>query len=190
MRFGLREAIFILLLLAMPVAAYFFVFQPRNQQIHEAQEEIRAKQAKLKQLEAATRNLADLGKEIDKLGSAIEIFERKLPAQREEEVILRQVWEMAARNRLVPKSVRTDKPSSAAQYSELPIRMSITGEFEGFYSFLLEWERLPRVTRMPKLQIKTIKSDLGGLEADLTLTIFFDSSEATRNRTTSGKDRT
>ncbi len=190
MRFGLREALFILLLLAMPVAAYFFVFQPRNVQIHEAEEEILAKQAKLKQLEAATRNLADLGKEIDKLGSAIEIFERKLPAQREEEVILRQVWEMAARNRLVPKSVRTEKQTPAAQYSELPIRMSIMGEFEGFYSFMLELERLPRVTRMPKLQIKTIKAELGGLEADLTLTIFFDSSDSPRKSPSGGKDRT
>ena len=33
MRFGIRELIFVLVLLAMPVAAYFFVFEPRNVQI-------------------------------------------------------------------------------------------------------------------------------------------------------------
>ena len=36
MQFGPREAVFILLLLAMPVAAYFFVFQPRATQVAEA----------------------------------------------------------------------------------------------------------------------------------------------------------
>ena len=57
MRFGFRELVFILLLLAMPVASFFFVFKPRNEQIREARTEIRDKQEKLRQLTAATLSL-------------------------------------------------------------------------------------------------------------------------------------
>ena len=179
MKFGLRETIFMLLLLAMPVAAYFFVFQPRNEQIAEAREEVRLKQAKLRQLELATRSMSDLGQEIDRLAQAIDVFEKKLPVQREVEVLLKQVWELAHRHHLVPKSVRTDKPVPAAQYSELPIRMTILGNFDGFYEFMVDLERLPRITRLPRMSLKRVDSAQGTqLEANITLSIFFDSSDA------------
>lgn len=187
MRFGIREMIFVLLLLAMPVAAYFWVFQPRNQQIAEAREEIKARQQKLRQLEAATRRISDLGVEIDKLTDAVKLFEGKLPPQREVEVILKQVWELAARHQLTPKSIRTDKPVAAAQYSELPIKMTIVGDFDGFYSFMLDLERLSRITRTPKMSLKKADGEEGQMQADLVLSIFFDPSDASSKA--GGKDR-
>lgn len=177
MRVGIRETLFFLLLLAMPVAAYFFVFEPRNQQIAEARKEIRQKQQKLEQLEAATKNIADLGVEIDRLAQAIDLFEEKLPAEREVEVILKQVWQLAARQRLIPKSIRTDKPITNAQYHEQPILMTIVGDFDGFYQFLLDLEKLQRITRVPQMKLKKDKkSNEGEMVADIVLSIFFEKS--------------
>ncbi len=175
MRFGVREFIFVTLLLAMPIAAYFFVFRPRNIQIAEARAEISDKQAKLERLRAATKNIADLGQEIDKLAETIELFEQKLPAEREVEVILKQVWELAAAHRLTPKSVRTDKPVTAAHFAELPIMMTINGNFDGFYSFMLDLEKLRRITRMPQMKIEKVTKDQEGqMEARVVLSIYFD----------------
>jgi type IV pilus assembly protein PilO len=180
MRFGLREAIFILLLLAMPTAAYFFVFQPRNEQIASAREEVRRKQDKLALLEQETANMSDLGKEIDKLTAAIEAFEQKLPAQREVDGVLKEVWKLTAANKLTPKSVRTDKIDKKAHYAELPIKMQIIGDFDGFYNFLMELEKLPRITRMPKMKLKKHKQEEqdGTMTADVVLSIFFEGEEA------------
>ncbi len=174
MQFGLREAAFVLLLLAMPVAAYFFVFQPRAAQIAEARTEIASKQGKLKELEAATKSIEDLGDEIDELRQAIELFEQKLPAQRDVEVVLRDVWRLAAENDLTPKSVRTDKIVASAQYAELPIKMTIIGDFSGFYTFLQELEKLPRITRTPNMKLKKLKDQDGEMQADMVLSIFFE----------------
>ena len=179
MRFGLREFVFIVVLLTLPVAAYFFVFEPRNVQIAEALKEIEDKESKLAQLEAVTKDIDDLGEEIDKLTTAIEMFEQKLPAQREVEVVLKQVWEMAAQHNLIPKKIRTDKPVGAAQYAELPIQMTIVGDFDGFYSFLLDLEKMQRITRMPKMKLEKAKSnDDGQMQAKVVLSIFFDSQSA------------
>ena len=179
MRFGVRELVFVLLLLGMPVAAYFFVFQPRNQQIAEARTEIAQKQTKLQQLEAATAAMSDLGEEIEKLSEAIELFEQKLPSQREEQVILKEVWELAARHQLKPKSVRTDKTVETSQYAELPIKMVILGDFDGFYSFLLELEKLQRITRTPTMTLKKLRGNEEGLmQADIVLSIFFEGDQA------------
>ncbi len=174
MRFGLREFIFILLLLGVPVAAYYFVFEPRNQQIAQAREEIRDKQAKLTQLESATRTIPDLDLEIVKLAEAVEVFEQKLPAEQEVEVILKEVWNLADRHELKPKSVRTDKTITTAQYAEMPIKMVILGNFDGFYSFLLDLERLRRITRMPKMKLKKLTTEEGSMEAEVVLSIYFD----------------
>lgn len=174
MQFGPREAVFILLLLAMPVAAYFFVFQPRSAQVAEARTEIAAKQAKLKELEAATKSIDDLGDEIDRLRQAIDLVEQKLPAQRDVEIVLRDVWRLAAENKLTPKSVRTDKIVDAAQYAELPIKMTIIGDFSGFYTFLQELEKLPRITRTPTMTLKKQDKEEGTMQADMVLSIFFE----------------
>lgn len=175
MRFGVREFLFVLLLLAMPVAAYVLVFRPRNIQIAEARLEISQKQDKLERLRAATKNITDLDQEIQQLAETIQLFEQKLPAEREVEVILKQVWELAEAHKLIPKSVRTDKPVTAAHYAELPIRMIITGNFDGFYGFLLDLEKLRRITRMPQMKIvKASREEEGQMEAKVVLSIYFD----------------
>lgn len=187
MRMGIREITFILLLLAMPVAAYFFVFEPRNQQITQARQEIALKQQKLAQLEAATMKIDDLGAEIEKLSQAITVFEQKLPAERETEVILKEVWELAARHHLVPRSVRTDKTIDGQLYSTLPIQMSIVGNFDGFYSFLLDLEKLPRLTQIPRLNLKKINTEEGHMQADIVLYIFFESKSDSGSQSNSSR---
>lgn len=174
MQFGPREAVFVLLLLAMPVAAYFFVFQPRAAEIAEARGEVIAKQTKLKELEAALKNFEDLGEEIDRLRDAITLVEQKLPGQRDVEIVLRDVWRLAAENKLTPKSVRTDKIIDTAHYAELPIKMKIVGDFAGFYTFLQELEKLPRITRMPEMKLKKQSGENGVMQADMVLSIFFE----------------
>ena len=109
MRFGTRELVFLLLLLAMPVAAYLFVFQPRHAQLEEARAEILVKQDKLEQLDRETEGRPSLGQDIDRLAEAIEMFETKLPAQREVEVILEEVWQLATSRDLAVRSVRTQR---------------------------------------------------------------------------------
>lgn len=188
MRIGFRELTFLLVLLAMPVASYIFVFEPRNAQIAQMRRETLERQAKLQQLEAATRSFADMGKEIDKLSEAIAVFEQRLPAEREVEVILKQIWELADRHRLTPKSVRTDKPVTSAAYTELPIRVVIAGDFDGFYSFLLELGNLRRITHMPDMRIKKVPNEEGLMEADVVLKIFFDS-QSDKNGADAGKGR-
>lgn len=181
MHFGFRELLFVLLLLGVPVAMYFFVFEPRNKQVAEVRAEIRQKQAKLDELQQATKRIPDLGKEIDRLHEAIDVIEQKLPDERKVDEVLKQVWELATRQRLTPKSVRTEKPLPTLNFSELPITMEIVGNFDGFYSFLLELEKMPRITQLPKMKLSkvTVKdSSEGVMKADLVLSVFFEADDS------------
>jgi len=177
MRMGYREILFFLVLLGLPVAAFFFVFQPVNDEIDQVRRENAVKQAKLDRLEVA-RHIEDLGNEIEKLDDAIEMFEAKLPAEREVEVILKEVWRLATEHGLRPKSIRTDKPVMAAMHNELPIKMEILGDFDGYYSFLLDLERLSRITRIPDMKLKKLTDTEGHMKASFTLSIFFEKANA------------
>lgn len=184
MRLGMRELLFLLVLLAMPVASYLFVFQPRSDQLAEARREIRLKQQKLHQLAQATNhgeNVKGLGRQIDKLSSAITLFRQKLPAQQEVESVLQQVWKLAARHHLTPKSVRTDKIVKNDRYSELPIKMEIIGNFDGFYSFLLDLEKLKRITHVPTMKLSRLQEHDGSMKADIVLSIFFEGDKPADN---------
>jgi type IV pilus assembly protein PilO len=186
MRIGLRELIFFVVLLAVPVASFFYVFKPRNEQISQARAEIAVKQARLDTLAAVAAKVEDIGLEIEKGRESIRIIEAKLPSEQDVEGILEQVWQLAKRNKLNVKSVKSEKPVPAALYMELPLKTVLEGEFDGFYQFLLELENLDRITRIHQLRLE--RSDgrggpgkealpPGAMRAEFTLSIYFQPSQ-------------
>jgi type IV pilus assembly protein PilO len=87
MKIGPRELLFFLVLLGMPVAYWWFVHKPGAEQIALADKENAAKRQKLEQLDAVAHYVQDMGPEIQKLTEAIAIFEAKLPAEKEVDVL-------------------------------------------------------------------------------------------------------
>ena len=182
MHFGSREVIFLIVLLVVPVASYFYVFKPRNNEIRQAQIEVENKQAKLDNLREVTEKIDDIGLAIEQGRAAIQLVEAKLPSARDVEVILEDVWQLAATSRLSVKSVKSEKPVPAAGYMEQPLKISMEGRFEGFYTFLLALESLPRITRIHQLKLERKSGGRSGdaedpsgvMKADFVLSIYFE----------------
>lgn len=177
MRFGFREIIFFLVLLAVPTASFWFVFKPRNEEIQQAQEEIKQKQELLDELRQTTRQTADLERANEEISKAIEVIENKLPSHNEVDVILENVWNVAKTCNLQPISVHTQDPKPIALAMQLPMEMKIVGDFDGFYRFLLLIEQMPRITKMPELKMKRVSDVNGYMEATFTLSICFEPDE-------------
>lgn len=181
MRFGHRELIFLVVLLSVPVASFFFVFKPQNAEIQRARDEIAHKEEMLRKLTEVTsqsENLASLNQEIF---DAIQMIEARLPSAKEVDVVLSQVAEIAKGRKLALEKVKSEKPVSAAAYMEQPLNMVITGDFEGFYSFLLDLEQLDRITRMPSLNIERSRDIDGAMKAEFTLSIYFEPNDGGRS---------
>ncbi len=184
MKFGFREIIFLAILLAVPAASWWYVFNPRNQDIEQATNEIAAKRDKLDQLHEVTERIDDLGLAIEDGRRAIEIIESKLPSEQGIDSILSNTWELARRNQLVVKSVKTEKSLPAARYMERPLQVVMEGEFDGFYQFLLEQEQLPRITRIKNMKLERRNGAKGpvqkdgfsehSMRAEFTLSIYYE----------------
>lgn len=173
MRFGWREIIFLLVLLAMPVSAYWFVFRPQNQEIQRARAEIEQKEKMLQKLEAVTARTDDLARSNAAIAEEIAKVESRLPGTKEVDVILQQVADLARHSRLDLPQVKSAKPIPYAKYMEQPLEMNMSGNFNDFYAFLLELEKLERITRIPDITVKKAEGEDGSMSASFTLSIYF-----------------
>ena len=174
MKFGVREIIFVALMLALLGGTYLFVFSKTNSKREALLKDISDKQKMLTDLHSATAGIEDMNAKIDELSGAIKFFEQKLPQEKDVGDILQQVWDMAKTNSLQSRTVKPDKAELGPNYCELPIQMSLSGDFNGFYSFLLQLEKLPRITRITQMNLQKINDHDGEATAQLTLSIFFE----------------
>lgn len=175
MKLGFRELLFVMVIIGLLACAYFFVFKPASDKRLARQAEIEAKRKAVADVKQATAGISDVAKKIEELQQAIRFFESKLPQETEVDKILKEVWQMAEANSLTTKTIKTGRSERFAGYSELPIEMTLSGDFNGFYQFLIQLEKLSRITRLGQMKLEKITNIDGAMEAQLTLSIFFES---------------
>ena len=174
MKLGIRELLFLMLLLAVPVGAYIWIFQPTNKHIDQQRQTIEAKSQKLTSLREALGGIDDLNEEVEKLREAIEFFEAKLPKHHEIHRVLEQVTKIAENHRLETRLFKTLKPESIVAYSEQPIELEVSGSFDAFYQFMLELEKMPRITKVKEMELEKNKKEEGITNSKIELSIYFD----------------
>jgi len=162
MKIGIREIVFVVLLAAIPIGAWWFVFRPANARDAEMLKQIKVKQQKLRELNRATATIGDLKVEINSLKEAIDFFRTKLPTEKEMDQVLKGVLLLA---------------DPAGPYAEQPISIELEGPFEGFYGFLLALETQPRIMRIQQMNVKKmIKKGEGYIHAKCIASVFFERS--------------
>ncbi|MEQ9095092.1 hypothetical protein AY599_04730 [Leptolyngbya valderiana BDU 20041] len=178
MKFGIREFVLLLVLFAVPLASYWFVFRPQNTQIDRAREEIALRREKLEKLQQESARRGTLEAATTQIAERIEAIEARLPTNKELSDVVRQISELANKAGLQQPSIVAEKPVKAALYMEQPLKIEMTGDFRGFYKFLLELERLDRITRLPEMTVRRSDKVDGHMVAEFTLSIYFQDEEA------------
>lgn len=174
MKFGIRELILVSAMIALLICAQVFVFTKTRDKREKMKAEITTWRKELTTLDQKTAGIDNIGRKIEDLQKAISFFEKKLPQEREVDKILKEVWQMAEANSLQTKTVKTLKSERGPNYSEQPIQMNLAGDFNGFYAFLLQLEKLPRITRVSQMKLEKINERDGEMSAQMTLSIFFE----------------
>jgi type IV pilus assembly protein PilO len=171
----IRQLVFFIVLLALPVASYFLVFKPQNDVIERAKKEIELKETKLTKLREYTARTNDIARENEQIKAAIETIQSRLPSGKEMDNVLRQVSGIANKAGLVvPNFKKSDKTQPAGLAFEQPTDIEMVGDFDGFYEFLLELEKLPRITRIPDLEIKRDDKVNGEMKAKFVLSVYYE----------------
>jgi len=175
---GFRKAIFFVLLVGVSAAGYQFMIKPANQHLAVARQRVDGKRAKLIDFEEATAKAEDLSKQLGQLEEAIRFFESKLPSTSEIHKVLEQVTVIAQKQGLQPKTIRTLQKKDNSGYVEQPLSMKLVGNFNSFYSFLLEIEKLPRIMKLRELKLRKDINGEGEVGAEFIVSIFFQNKSA------------
>ncbi len=170
---GTRKLMFFVLLVGLAYVAYTYMIKPANRDLMEKRARMEQKTAKLRELEKATAAATDLSNQLEQLAEAVKFFESKLPPKSEIYKVLNDVTIIAQRNGLTQRRIGTIKTRSNNGYIELPLKMELDGDFNSYYSFLLELEKLDRITRICELSLKKKSKQEGQTEAVFVMSIFF-----------------
>jgi Tfp pilus assembly protein PilO len=174
MKFGLQGIVLAGAMIGLLLASYFMFFAKANQRRAELERDIVSKQRELSDLDRSTVGINDVKTKIADLQQAINFFESKLPPRKQVEDVLQEVWHKADANQLVAKTIKTPKDKRTATYGEQEMDMSLSGNFNGFYTFLLQLEQMPRLTRVKKMNLTKISDRDGDMQAEMTLSIYFE----------------
>ena len=171
---NVRKPLFFFLLIGVFAVAWRFMISPANKTIAEQKTQIEANLAKLVQLENAKTAISDIDDKFAQLEKGVTFFESKLPLSSDVHKILKQVTVIAQKQGLKTKTVRTLKQiKSAGSFVEQPLRMELQGDFDSFYSFLIELEQLPRITKVRELELSENTRGEAVVSAKFTISIFF-----------------
>ena len=173
---GMRKFIFFVLLVGLAYIMYSQMIKPANQHMAQQRVKVQEKLAKLAELEKATAAVEDLNKELEELEDAISFFESKLPPSSDVYVILEDVTLIAQKHGLRPKTIRTLAQKNNSGYIEQPLKMELEGDFNSYYSFLLELERLDRITKIREIEFKKKAGSEGLTNVSFVVSIFFQDS--------------
>lgn len=173
MRGGLRKAVFFVLLLGVACAAYQYMIKPANRHLAEQKAQLQTKLAKLTEFEEATAAAEDLSKQLEQLREAIEFFESRLPPKSQIDKVLHDVTVIMQKQGLRSKRVLRLKKEDNSGYIEQPLRIELEGNFNSFYSFLLDLEKLPRIMKIRELKLEKQAKSEGQIAADFIVSIFF-----------------
>ena len=170
---GLRKAVFFVLLLGVAFAAYQYMIKPANRHLAEQKARLQTKLAKLAEFEKATEAAEDVSYQLEQLREAVEFFESKLPPKSEVDKVLHDVTVIVQKQGLRSKRVLRLKEKDNSGYIEQPLKMELEGNFNSFYSFLLELEKLPRIMKIRELELEKQAKSEGQIAVHFIVSIFF-----------------
>jgi len=168
-----RKVIFFVSMAAVAYIAYAYMLRPSNRGFSQQKLQLQSKLQKLEELERATVVARDLGRQLEQLEDAISFFESRLPPHSQIHKVLQQVTVIAQRQGLSTRSIRTLKTLECNGYVEQPLKMELHGDFNSYYSFLLELERLPRIMKIKQLELSKDRVNEGQATSKFVVSIFF-----------------
>jgi type IV pilus assembly protein PilO len=170
---GSRKIVFFILIVGLAYVSYAYMIKPANLHLNQTRAQVVRKRSKLLELSEATADADDLNKQLERVKDAIRVFESKLPPRSDIDTVLTDVTLIARKHGLVSKKIRALKTKDSNGYIEQPLEMELHGNFNSYYSFLLELERLDRITKIRELTLKKKSKYEGQTEAKFVMSIFF-----------------
>jgi Tfp pilus assembly protein PilO len=144
--------------------SYFLISYPMIKSMHAVKLEISAKNKELKEKVRFQNDLKSLREERAILQDEMRQFKQTLPRQEGVKNFLKEVWEIAGVNGIVIESLEPGNVTRGSQYSWIPLKLVLKGDFKEVYAFISRIESIARLIRVGKMRIAILNSGPGAPE--------------------------
>lgn len=168
------------------ILAWFFVISPTLKDNEAKQKVIEIKRSNLSILKDKLTKLKDLSSKEKKIQEDTEKALAALPDNKDYARILYQIEKIASRSSVYVKSITppssdsvvvTESGTTATQeisgVKELEYTLELRGSYEQLKSFLTDFYKGIRVSKIKKIEIKSNTSDANSLEITITFSTFY-----------------
>ncbi|MDP8256038.1 MAG: type 4a pilus biogenesis protein PilO [Candidatus Alcyoniella australis] len=163
----LRKATIILVVLIIIVAVfYFYFYRPANQDLLDANNELRDLQMQRKKLQDRAATIDQFRADRARVKERLDQLLTKLPNTRDVNIILREFEGLATVLGLDIASFALESETNKGFYSEIPITMKLTGRYHDIAIFFDKISKADRIINFTDLDITSPKN----VEGILTIT--------------------
>jgi len=156
---------------------YFVGFRPTTAHIARLDTDIRAKRQELREMEGRANTLQLVIEDVRKLRDAIAAG-KELPKQKNLPQFIMDVERISQQASLKEYSLTPEAaPAKHDLFRQLPIKLRFKGDFRNVFAFLQQTEQLQRLTRVRRIDIKTIPNEPGQVNVDLWMNIYYSAEE-------------
>jgi Tfp pilus assembly protein PilO len=161
------------------VAASFYVlrYRPASAEISRLERETNEKRQELRDTEGRASTLQQVIEDVRRLRAALAAG-KELPKQKNLPQFIMDVERnsqqaMLKEYSLVPEAA----PARHDHFRQLPIKLRFKGDFSNVFAFLQQTEQLQRLTRVRRIDIKSIPNEPGQVNVDLWMNIYYSAEE-------------
>lgn len=180
MKSGLRELIFVALLMSLPAGMYLKVFKPRAGAEKQMQQDINEKKKIISEI-ASKRVIAmgNLSEDIKSLKKVADDANKRLPSEPNADAVMGMISRLAKDNDLVIEKIQAlksqpSKAGHAVPHMAQRINVELEGDFKGIYSLLIDIERSDRLIAVKQLKLdRMFGGKQGRVSARLDFEIYY-----------------
>ena len=158
----------------LTVANFFLFVNPVEADLGSQQARQRALDAQLQEKSEIAQNLNERRREMDVLQQKLDEALAELPEQADVDELLAQLNDVGRKSGLEIATVEPTPEQAAAIYVKIPIRMSVTGNYNEVALFLQEVANMRRIVNVNNIRLTSpqVRSEKVVLSADFIATAF------------------
>ena len=161
-------------LVLLTLGNFLFLVNPVEGNIGQQQARQRALDAQLQEKSEIAQNLNERRREMDVLQQKLDEALSELPEQSDVDELLAQLNDVGRKSGLEISTVEPTPEQPAQIYVKIPIRMSVTGNYNEVALFLQEVANMRRIVNVNNIRLGTpqVRSEKVVLNADFIATAF------------------
>lgn len=171
---GQKIAVVVFIAAAITAANYFVVVQPTWDESDTALQRMRQLEDEMIQNQAIANNLNQYRKEKELLEQQLAKALTELPEEANVELLIQSLYEIGTKSGLVINSIEPKSENKAQFYAEVPLAMTVTGNFHEIAVFFDAISKLKRIVNISKIKMSSpkLKNEKIIVDASYTATAF------------------